>query len=120
MNVQERTGQDCNLPHYFSQWDLDPSTGSAFCGPGFGQFQVFFRIGHDLPTGLSLNQVVVSKKNMATFKAKRRTPKRVTANLAESEQRFRTVWEISADAMALSDREGIVLEANRAYYRLYG
>lgn len=40
--------------------------------------------------------------------------------LFDSQERFRTVWEIAADAMALSDANGIVLAANTAYYRLYG
>ena len=33
---------------------------------------------------------------------------------------LRAVWEHAADAMALSDPEGIVLLANPAYHRLYG
>jgi PAS domain S-box-containing protein len=33
---------------------------------------------------------------------------------------FAAVWEHAADAMAISDPEGIVLLANPAYYRLYG
>src|SRR4051812_6287059 len=37
-----------------------------------------------------------------------------------SEQRFSAVWEAAADAMALSNAEGIVLAANPAYYQLYG
>jgi PAS domain S-box-containing protein len=40
--------------------------------------------------------------------------------LGEPEDVFRTVWEHAADAMALSDREGIVIAANPAYYQLYG
>jgi two-component system, cell cycle sensor histidine kinase and response regulator CckA len=40
--------------------------------------------------------------------------------LRESEERFRQVWEITSDAMALSDSEGIVLNANQAYLELYG
>src|SRR6476661_8810218 len=46
--------------------------------------------------------------------------KRVAKELEESEQHFRAVWETSADAMALSDPEGIVIAANPGYYRLYG
>lgn len=46
--------------------------------------------------------------------------KQVAKELEESEQRFRAVWETSADAMALSDSEGIVITANPGYYRLYG
>jgi PAS domain S-box-containing protein len=37
-----------------------------------------------------------------------------------SEQRFHAVWDAAADAMALSNAEGIVLAANPAYYELYG
>jgi PAS domain S-box-containing protein len=37
-----------------------------------------------------------------------------------SEQRFYAVWEAAADAMALSNAEGIVLAANPAYYQLFG
>ena len=36
------------------------------------------------------------------------------------DERFRVIWELAADAMALSDEAGIVLDANPAYYRLYG
>lgn len=43
----------------------------------------------------------------------------VTA-LQQSEERFRAVWEISSDAMALSDEHGVVLAANPAYLQLYG
>lgn len=40
--------------------------------------------------------------------------------LRRSEERFRTVWEQASDAMALSDAAGVVLDANSAYYALYG
>ena len=40
--------------------------------------------------------------------------------LPVSEARFRAVWEASADAMALSDEQGTVLDVNRAYLHLYG
>src|SRR4029450_9858743 len=33
---------------------------------------------------------------------------------------YQAVWEHTADAMALSDAEGIVRAANPAYYQLYG
>jgi PAS domain S-box-containing protein len=42
------------------------------------------------------------------------------AALRESETRFRGVWENTRDAMALSDREGIILAINPAYTDLYG
>jgi PAS domain S-box-containing protein len=37
-----------------------------------------------------------------------------------SEQRFQAIWSATADAMALSNADGIVLAANPAYYELYG
>jgi PAS domain S-box-containing protein len=40
--------------------------------------------------------------------------------LRESEARFRAVWGASADAMALSDAQGTVLDVNMAYLNLYG
>jgi PAS domain S-box-containing protein len=42
------------------------------------------------------------------------------AALRESEERFRAIWESAADAIALSDQDGLVLAANPAYYKLYG
>jgi PAS domain S-box-containing protein len=46
--------------------------------------------------------------------------KQMEEALRQSEARFRAVWEIAADALVLSDSEGIVLAANPAYFRLYG
>src|SRR5690242_14903211 len=40
--------------------------------------------------------------------------------LQRSEQRFQAIWNAAADAMAVSDPDGIVLDANPAYYNLYG
>ncbi|MEO6457167.1 MAG: PAS domain S-box protein [Chloroflexia bacterium] len=40
--------------------------------------------------------------------------------LQSSQQRFRAVWQASADALALSDAEGTVLDVNPAYVELYG
>jgi len=37
-----------------------------------------------------------------------------------SEQRFQVIWDAAADAMAVSDPDGIVLAANPAYHNLYG
>lgn len=39
---------------------------------------------------------------------------------SEGEERFRRVFESASDAMALSDPDGIVVEANAAYLDLYG
>jgi PAS domain S-box-containing protein len=38
----------------------------------------------------------------------------------ETAEVFRIVWNATEDALALSDRQGIVLAANPAYYQLYG
>ncbi len=46
--------------------------------------------------------------------------KRAEEALRVSEERFSQVWEVTSDAMALSDSEGIVIAANPAYYSLYG
>jgi len=37
-----------------------------------------------------------------------------------SEQRFQVIWDAAADAMAVSNPDGIVLAANPAYHNLYG
>jgi PAS domain S-box-containing protein len=42
------------------------------------------------------------------------------APVAVNDDRFRIMWESSVDAMVLSDAEGIILDANQAYYDLYG
>lgn len=36
------------------------------------------------------------------------------------DERFRLAWEMAADAMVLSDGDGVVVAANRAYLDLYG
>jgi PAS domain S-box-containing protein len=40
--------------------------------------------------------------------------------LRASEAQLRATWEAAADGMALSDENGVVLSANKAYYDLYG
>jgi len=40
--------------------------------------------------------------------------------LNESESRFRSVWERSADGMILTDAEGVILEVNPAFCRMTG
>ncbi len=40
--------------------------------------------------------------------------------LQEKAERFQTVWEITSDAMSLSDPQGKVIAVNPAYCRLYG
>lgn len=46
--------------------------------------------------------------------------KRTEQALRDSEAHFRAVWEIATDAMVLSDADGVVLDANPAYVKLYG
>ena len=46
--------------------------------------------------------------------------KRTEAALRESEERFSQVWDVTSDAMALSDPQGIVFAANPAYHNLFG
>lgn len=46
--------------------------------------------------------------------------KSAQALLAESEGRFRAIWEATSDAVALSDAQGTVITANSAYFALYG
>jgi PAS domain S-box-containing protein len=43
-----------------------------------------------------------------------------THALRLSKQRFNAIWEAAADAMVVSDADGIVVAANPAYYQLYG
>lgn len=38
----------------------------------------------------------------------------------EQEERLRQVWEVTSDAMCLSDANGIVLAANPSYFQVYG
>ena len=44
--------------------------------------------------------------------------KRIDAMLRESEERFRTVWQQSADGMRLTDETGTIVMVNEAYCRL--
>lgn len=41
-------------------------------------------------------------------------------SLQESEEQLRAIWESVADGIALSDPDGIVVAANKAYYGIYG
>jgi len=40
--------------------------------------------------------------------------------LHENEERLKQVWEVTSDAMCISDPDGIVLAANPSYFRMYG
>ncbi|MEO8286023.1 MAG: PAS domain S-box protein [Chloroflexota bacterium] len=61
-----------------------------------------------------------SQDGLSVFFQDTTTRKQAVDALRESEQRFRAVWETSADAMVLSDRHGTVLNVNPAYIELYG
>jgi PAS domain S-box-containing protein len=41
-------------------------------------------------------------------------------NLKESQERLRATWDSATDAMSLSDPNGMVIDANQAYFSLYG
>lgn len=51
---------------------------------------------------------------------RRLTVNEVEEKLQENEERLRQVWEVTSDAMCLSDENGIVLAANPSYFRMYG
>jgi len=40
--------------------------------------------------------------------------------LHENEERLKQIWEVTSDAMCLSDENGIVLAANPSYFQMYG
>ena len=48
------------------------------------------------------------------------TVNEVEEKLRENEERLRQVWEVTSDAMCLSDVNGIILAANPSYFRMYG
>jgi PAS domain S-box-containing protein len=45
---------------------------------------------------------------------------RTLESLHAGEARFRAIWESAADALAISDPNGLMLAANPAYYELFG
>jgi diguanylate cyclase (GGDEF)-like protein/PAS domain S-box-containing protein len=51
---------------------------------------------------------------------RRLTVDQAEEKLHENEERLRQVWEVTSDAMCLSDADGIVLAANPSYFRMYG
>ncbi|MBL8098152.1 MAG: PAS domain S-box protein, partial [Anaerolineales bacterium] len=61
----------------------------------------------------SVKAIVVNYRDVTQIKQAEET-------LNEIEGRFKQVWEVTTDAMALSDSQGIVIAANPAYYNLYG
>src|SRR6185312_9622175 len=61
-----------------------------------------------------------SRKASVRHRRINKTQKRPGAAIRDSEQHFRAVWQVASDAMALSAPDGAVLDANPAYYRLYG
>jgi len=61
----------------------------------------------------SVKAIVVNYRDVTQIKQAEET-------LNEIEGRFKQVWEVTTDAMALSDSQGIVIAANPAYYKLYG
>ncbi len=41
-------------------------------------------------------------------------------SLQQSQARLKATWDVALVAMVLSDKDGVVLEANNAYFKLYG
>lgn len=90
------------------------------------QSQAIFRIRHKdnhwlwidaIATNLlhepNVKAIIVNYRDVTQIKQAEET-------LNEIEERFKQVWEVTTDAMALSDSQGIVIAANPAYYKLYG
>jgi PAS domain S-box-containing protein len=61
-----------------------------------------------------------SKKETSPLQQSHRTQEQIEEALRDSEQHFRAIWQAASDAMALSAPDGTVLDANPAYYQLYG
>ncbi len=72
---------------------------------------------HTSFSGTQKTNTEQDKSEQAPIEAERQ---QAAAALAESEQRFHAVWEAASDAMALSTPDGIVIDVNSAYLRLYG
>jgi len=51
---------------------------------------------------------------------RRLTVDQAEEKLHENEERLQQVWDVTSDAMCLSDADGIVLAANPSYFRMYG
>lgn len=62
----------------------------------------------------------ISKKKMFTLQQSYKIQEQIEEALRDSEQHFRAIWQAASDAMALSAPDGTVLDANPAYYQLYG
>lgn len=69
---------------------------------------------------IGVKQVVINEGTVLYTLRDITKRKQMEEALQESETRFRAVWEIASDAMALSDPDGIILAANPAYATLCG
>ena len=61
-----------------------------------------------------------SKKETFPAQQNHRTQEQIEEALRDREQHFRAIWQAASDAMALSAPDGTILDANPAYYQLYG
>jgi PAS domain S-box-containing protein len=85
----------------------------------FGLSAVFLGVfNRRLRRMVTLRTEELERRNQALEVEIRDRMQAVTAR-QQSEERFRAVWEVSSDAMALSDSQGTVLAANPAYLKLY-
>ncbi len=90
------------------------------------QSQAIFRIRHKENRWLWIDAIATNllhKPNVKAIIVNYRDVtqiKQAEETLSEIEERFKQVWEVTTDAMALSDAQGIVIAANPAYYNLYG
>ena len=91
--------------------------GTVLGGLFFGHPEpnVFGERAERLAEGLA-GQATVAVENARLFQQVQRE----LASRAESEARFRAVWDATSEALALSDPAGIVLDVNPAYCALYG
>ncbi len=83
-------------------------------GPVLGTFALYYREPR-APTSREQEAVGLLAHTAALAIERGRT----AATVRESEGRFQAVWDGAADAMALSDPDGMVLAANPAYCELY-
>ena len=62
----------------------------------------------------------ILKKKISSLQESYKIQEQIEEALRDSEQHFRAIWQAASDAMALSAPDGAVLDANPAYYQLYG
>lgn len=79
-----------------------------------GQFVLYYRTPHSLPA-----EQLQSARTVAAQLTLARQRNAADTALHTSESRYRLILQYASDAIAVSDPNGIVTEANQAYYDLY-